>query len=270
MDERQFWLDHDAALPGREALSHDLYRGMPGWFNAFFAHFQRRAVARLLAQCGALDGKWALDIGCGTGRWSALMADLGARPVGVDLGFRAVQYAAARQPCARFAAACLPPLPFGDGMFDLAISVTVLQHLSYARQEEAVGAIARVLKPGGFLVACELLDANDPAAHVFGNEAATWRALFEVHGLAVRAQAYCEYLPIVKGFQRWRARVAAQRPEAEAGYTVSQVASSLDRRPLLRGALRLGIACAYPLEYAASWVLPDTAARYGAFLCVHR
>ena len=273
MDVKHFWLQHDAALPEHAnspqgELSHDLYRGMPPWFNAYYAFFQKRAVLKLLARCGPLAGLRAVDVGCGTGRWTELLANFLVWPVGVDFGLRAVHFAAASRRGGYFCAAALPQLCFADNAFDLAVCVTVLQHVPRAEQEDAVAALARVLAPGGRLIAFELVDPGDSASHVFARSADAWRALFESVGLRPIDYAPCEYLPYVKWFQRVRAWRAKRSSTDIAPMDVTTVAMRLRQRPVLAGALRLGIALSYPMEYLASWLLPKRWARLGGFLLV--
>jgi SAM-dependent methyltransferase len=270
-DARRFWRDHDQALALHRSLrgtglSHDLYRGMPPWFNAYYAHFQRRAVVRLLRQCGPLGGMRALDVGCGTGRWSELLACLGAWPVGVDLGLAALQLGRARQGQRQFCAGALPDLGFADAVFDLVVSVTVLQHVPRLQQEEAIAELARVLRAGGWLVVCESVDPSDPASHVFGNPVDIWRAMFAATGLRQVDYIPCEHLPYIRLFQRARAWVSRWRPAGSEVLDVSSVATALRRRLILSLALQMAIAVSYPIEYLASWLLPRRWARLGCFL----
>jgi SAM-dependent methyltransferase len=268
---RQFWSHHDETLVEHEslqqvALSHDLYRGMPAWFNAYYAHFQQRAVMRLLHRCGPLDGARVLDVGCGTGRWSELLAAVGACPVGVDIGLRALRLAAQRQINGCFSAAELPYLGFANGVFDLVLSVLVLQHVPRTQQREAIAALARVLRPGGWLIACELVDPADPADHVFANSSEVWFDMFGAAGLRRLAYVPCEYLPYVKWFQRAREWIGSHRPSGSVTADVSSVAMTLQRRPALAWMLQATITLSYPLEYLASWFLPRRWARLGGFL----
>jgi SAM-dependent methyltransferase len=273
LDPRRFWQQHDETLSQagqgplpQQGLSHDLYRGMPPWFNAYYAYFQQRAVLRMLRRCGPLADKVVLDVGCGTGRWSNLLLTLGARPVGFDVGERALRLAQQRLNAAILCVAALPDLGFADETFDLALSVTVLQHLPRERQPQAIAALARVLRPGGWLIACEIVDTQDPAAHVFGNAAARWQAMCAEAGLRPVAYVPCEYLPYVKLFQRARDWFSRRAHSESAGPGVSSVAALLQRRPTLAWLLRMGVLLSYPLELAASVVLPRRWARLGGFL----
>ena len=270
-DIDQFWSQHDAALADHTAgsgsgLSHDLYRGMPSWFNAFFAHFQRRAMKRLLTYCQPLKGLDVLDVGCGTGRWSELFLKLDARPVGVDLGLRALHLAAATHPELHFCAGVLPALCFKDQAFDLAVSVTVVQHIASNRQVEAIADIARVLRPNGRLIVFELVDPDDPASHVFSHSKQTWLELFGAAGLRLVAYAPCEYLPYIKWFQHLRRWSGRRRLSAYTSADVSTVSAFLQQHPTAARLLRFVVMLSYPLEYFASSLLPQRWARLGGFL----
>src|SRR6266516_2925008 len=63
---------------------------MPPWYNRYFAGVQRKAFQRALSHCGDLAGASVLEIGCGTGRWSRLLRDLGAHVVAIDLSEEAI------------------------------------------------------------------------------------------------------------------------------------------------------------------------------------
>lgn len=269
-DVDEFWREHDRALPqhkrfGDAALSHDLYRGMPPWFNAYYAHFQRRAVRHLLRQCTLPSGLRALDVGCGTGRWSGLMLSLGWKPYGVDVGEQALHYAAEAWPEACFVCGMLPALGFADASFVLAVSVTVLQHVPHVQQPDAIQAIHRVLKPGGYLVLCETIDTRDPSPHIFGNTTEGWRELFGRAGFRLAATAGAEYLPHMRVFH-WLRRWGKASSASPARSDVSAIAQLLATRPLLAALVRLGIAVSYPLEYVASAILPARWARLNCFL----
>lgn len=99
----------------------------------------------------------ALDIGTGTGVWAEALAQRASRVVGLDFveeNLRIARRNARRQQLAGRVeyrlgdAQSLEGLP--DASFDLAMQVSVLQHLG--DQDQALRAIARVLRPGGWLL----------------------------------------------------------------------------------------------------------------------
>lgn len=265
-----FWNEHDRGLEqhgegDNVTLSHDLYRGMPSWFNAYFGHFQRRALLQLIPKIGLARGMRGLDLGCGTGRWTSLLLRMGLQSYGFDLGRGALEYAARQWRQAQFSCGQLPFLSFADDSFDLAISVTVLQHIPYAQQDASVQSIARVLRSGGYLLACETIVKEDPAPHIFGNSMETWLAMFRQAGFQLEGQSACEYLPHVKLFH-WGRRLLGKTARDGQRVDVSSIARLLARHPLLAIWVRLAILISYPLEYLASSMLPMSSARLICFL----
>jgi SAM-dependent methyltransferase len=89
-----------------------------------------------------------LDVGCGEGRVGGVLAGRGYAVVGVDADSAMVALAVERHPAL---AADAADLPFPAGEFDTAISVHVLMEVELL--EPALVEIARVLVPGGVLVA---------------------------------------------------------------------------------------------------------------------
>jgi len=269
-DVVEFWREHDRAMSqheqfGNVTLSHDLYRGMPPWFNAYYAYFQRRAVQRLLRKCVLHPGIRTLDVGCGTGRWSELMLLRGWKPYGIDLGKQALHYAAEAWPESRFTCGMLPSLCFADESFDLAVSITVLQHIPYAQQRESMDAIYRALKSGGYIVICETIDTSDPSPHIFSNSFENWLNLFSEAGFQIMTIAGSEFLPHIRAFH-WLYRKPKDSRTATEHSDVSAIAQLLTKHPLMVALVWLGIAASYPLEYVASVILPARWARLECFL----
>ena len=107
-----------------------------------------------LGVLGDLAGVDVVELGCGTAYFSAWLARLGARPVGVDL--TPAQLQTARRCQTRFGVsfplveADAAHVPLGSGMFDL-----VLSEYGASVWCEPVGWLseaARLLRPGGRLV----------------------------------------------------------------------------------------------------------------------
>ncbi len=114
------------------------------WFRA-----RRRIV---LAEVGRLplpSGARVLDAGCGSG---ALLSDLSrlGSVAAVDPNPPAVEHARGRG-IGDVSLAGVEALPFGDGEFDLVTCLDVLEHV--ADDRAALRELARVTRPGGFLVA---------------------------------------------------------------------------------------------------------------------
>ncbi|MDE0460452.1 MAG: methyltransferase domain-containing protein [Chromatiales bacterium] len=81
---------------------------------------------------GDVRGRDVLDLGCGTGRHTAWLAEAGARVTAVDFSEKMLERARRKVPAAhvRFVVHDLhDPLPFDDASFDAVVSGLVLEHL---------------------------------------------------------------------------------------------------------------------------------------------
>lgn len=91
-----------------------------------------------------------LEVGCGPGELAErVQTDLGAEVVAIDISPRMVELTTARGVDARIGD--VQDLPFGDGEFDCAIAAWMLYHVPDV--PKALSELARVLEPGGRLVA---------------------------------------------------------------------------------------------------------------------
>ena len=114
----------------------------------WYEHWHRyHFVAPLVA------GRDVLDIACGEGYGSALIARHAARVTGADISAAAVAHARSRyaaQPNVQFREADCAALPFADASFDVVVSFETLEHIP--AQEAFLDEVRRVLRPGGFVV----------------------------------------------------------------------------------------------------------------------
>jgi SAM-dependent methyltransferase len=94
-------------------------------------------------------GAGTLDLGCGEGRLSRLLAGRGHRVVGVDAAPTMVRYAATHAQAAPAVGGDAAALPFRDETFDLVVAYMCLHDID--AMPDAVAEAARVLRPGGHL-----------------------------------------------------------------------------------------------------------------------
>ena len=87
-----------------------------------------------------------LDVGCGRGRWCAMLSQLGKQPIGVDITAHP-SWHELRNP---FLLADAQALPFKDNAFSTVISMLVLGYVP--NDLKALREMKRVLKPSGQLV----------------------------------------------------------------------------------------------------------------------
>lgn len=107
-----------------------------------------RAEQRIMTELWPeVAGRRALDLACGSGRYSRLLARTHAREV-VAADFCAPMLAQVSGP--HRVCADMMRLPFGAGVFDVAISGLALGHA--ARVDLWMAEVARVLRPGGVLL----------------------------------------------------------------------------------------------------------------------
>ena len=120
----------------RERFYPPQFRGMYDRFSDVIHEYVRR-------------GDVMLDAGCGSGRVFQYAFEDAQRPsriVGVDM----TDEPAGNRNIDDASRADLAALPFRDGVFDIAISSHVAEHL--VQPEAVFGELARVLKPGGRLL----------------------------------------------------------------------------------------------------------------------
>ena len=87
-----------------------------------------------------------LDVGCGDGQVSRLVAGLGGEVIGIDPTWNCISVAAGRGQ-ASFAQAGAGALPFRSGQFDAVVACLVFEHIREV--DAAIAEVARVLRPGG-------------------------------------------------------------------------------------------------------------------------
>jgi len=167
---------------------------------------EERALKRAITGI-PLQGRVLLDAGCGIGRWFPLLEGAGGRVMGCDVVPLLLTECRRRRPGVPVTAGDVRSLPFRDSVFDVVLTVKVLQYIPRANQPSAVGELCRVLRPGGYLLLMEAMgrakegDTGRGSRHIFPNRPEEWIEM------ARRGGAYClrwfgvDYMPVDRGLE---------------------------------------------------------------------
>lgn len=137
---RRYWNANAEVWTRLSRAGYDVYRD----------HLNTPAFLDMLPDVAGLAG---LDVGCGEGYNTRLLAERGARMAAVDIAdvfIRHAQQAQADAPSrVNFAVASAVELPYADASFDFVAAFMSL--MDVPETESVVGEAFRILKPGGFL-----------------------------------------------------------------------------------------------------------------------
>ena len=158
------------------------------WFKG-----RRAILAALIADLPLPKPARILEAGCGPGGNLGMLSAFG-EVTGMEPDEASRAYAA-EQTGATVQAGALPaPLPFAPASFDLVCAFDVIEHVD--DDDASVAALARLLKPGGFLAATVpgqpwMWSRHDEAHHHKRRyRMAPFRQLFEDAGLSVVKASY--------------------------------------------------------------------------------
>lgn len=124
-------------------------------------HYRRWLLDRLPVGSGA-GMEAALDVGCGTGELSRILAARARRVVGIDLSPEMVRVARERSrslPNVEYRVGDVASTELPSAAFDCIACVATLHHLPL---EETLRRFAAALRPGGTLLALDLYRASTP------------------------------------------------------------------------------------------------------------
>jgi O-antigen biosynthesis protein len=100
--------------------------------------------------------KVVLDIACGEGYGSALMAKIAKRVVGVDISKECIEHATRKYfsqcPNTRFLQGSVEKIPAENGSLDVVISFETIEHVSGDGQQQFLSEVKRVLKKDGIFI----------------------------------------------------------------------------------------------------------------------
>lgn len=137
LDRRAMWNANAKSWTELSRAGFDVYRDLMNT-PAFFA-----MLPAVVGCCG-------LDLGCGEGYNTGLLAARGANIVALDIADTFVAAATASVDCGvRFVVADGATLPFADGSFDFVTAFMSL--MDVGNPESTLREVGRVIKPGGFV-----------------------------------------------------------------------------------------------------------------------
>lgn len=239
---RQYWEAHDDLRANvdwssdPDGLDNVCHAGAPAWLNAYYAHGQRNVYSALLSRVPEATRRRALEVGCGAGRWCRLLSEKGYDVTGIDLQSALITRNRQRYPEIAFHCCSLQEYE-PESPFDLVSSVTVLQHVPFGEQTDAIASMRSALVKGGHAIALE--NSHDQASHVFSRSIRDWIDLFGHQGFQVTTVRRYDYNPTLRaiGFARRLGRQALRRSSepTSLGSDGSGAKEGLDRAKPGRG-----------------------------------
>lgn len=245
-----------------------LHPGAPSWFNAAIDCIQFRAFRRAVAIADLSPGALVLDVGCGTGRWVRRYRELGLSPVGIDATMGMLRIARSHGTTNPVIAALAHSLPFSNDVFDCISDITVVQHIPYNLQPQALREMVRVLKPGGRIILFELI--RGVGSHIFPREPGDWIRALESCGATVIRSFGQEYFFADRLFVRL-ATAMTRREGNRTGHAQavcddsSSIEKSLKRR-LYWQARRMIVPFSVWIEPVFASILSPSTATHGVFV----
>jgi len=175
-----------------------------------------------------LPGSVALDVGCGEGRFTRMMARAGARVTGIEPGPQQIRRALAQPNAAgeTYVEAGAESLPADSGSVDLVVFFNSLHHVPVAVMDRALAEAARVLRAGGQLYIAEPLaegpqfDLSQPVNDETGVRQKAFEAIGRATSLGLEAGSETRYVSDGKyaNYESWRDNSIAIDPERAARF----------------------------------------------------
>lgn len=176
-------------------------------------------VMALLTELKSRGARTALDLGCGVGRHSLILAEAGLRVVAMDSSATGLETlretAAARGLTLELRQGDADSLPFGDSSFDFVLCWDVIYHGDLEDVRRRLAEIWRVLRPGGLFQGTMLPSRNSnygvgrlvaPGTFVVDGDEHHWQPHF-----------YCDLATLVATFSRFEIVRLTQHQKRKPG-----------------------------------------------------
>ena len=160
---REFW---DQRLSEHFDLRGTGETGLSLAYNRACYTLRREVLERALGDAGVeLAGRRVLDVGCGTGFFTAFYLQRGAAVTGIDIAPTSIERLSRRHPEATFVLADVSEHDVPTG-FDVVNAFDVLYHITdEARWTAALARLGRAVRPGGVLLFTDTFHPLPAAEH---------------------------------------------------------------------------------------------------------
>jgi SAM-dependent methyltransferase len=119
--------------------------------NHVVEHYVAKRTRFVLSTCP--PPARVLDVGCGTGALAARLTAYGYDMTGLDPSAGMLNQLQARSPAINAVQGSATQMPFGDGEFDVSLSVATMHHIADAAAvRSALTEMVRVVRPGGRVI----------------------------------------------------------------------------------------------------------------------
>jgi len=185
-DPRAFW---EQRLSEQFDLRGTGETGLSLAYNQACYELRRHVLDRALRESACdVRGRSVLDVGCGTGFFTAYYLAHGAQVTGIDIAPTSIERLSKRHPEARFVLADVGETAIAE-RYDVVNAFDVLYHITDdARWERAVVHLARAVAPQGLLLLTDTFaDLPRLAEHNVVRPLTRYRDLLAANGLEIQS-----------------------------------------------------------------------------------
>jgi demethylmenaquinone methyltransferase/2-methoxy-6-polyprenyl-1,4-benzoquinol methylase len=147
-----------------------------------------------------------LDLCCGSGQTTQVLAARSQQVIGLDASPRALERARQAVPAATFVEGWAEAMPLADDQFEVVHTSAALHEMTSEQLQAIIKEVYRVLKPGGYFV---LVDFHSPENPVFWPGLAVFLWLFETDTAWQFIQTPLSQLLTAQGFTVQTAKLYA-------------------------------------------------------------